>query len=67
MGVINKKAKTTNVYTITIEEIKELIAADLEIPVDEINISDIQKDTTDHMDRYPSQQFDGIKVIHKPN
>ncbi len=66
MGVINKKAKTTNVYTITIQEIKELIAADLEIPVDEISISYIQKDTTDHMDRYPSQKFDGINVTHRP-
>tara|TARA_R110000796_G_scaffold159388_3_gene276194 strand:- start:15700 stop:15903 length:204 start_codon:yes stop_codon:yes gene_type:complete len=66
MGIIKDNPSVVKTYQITIEQIKELIAKDLGIDPEEIHISDVQKNTTMHMDTYESYQFDGIQITHTP-
>lgn len=66
MGIIDKNPKVTKVYKVNMGQLKELIAKDLEVPVDEINVVDIQKDISGPMDQYSSKIFDGITITHKP-
>jgi hypothetical protein len=66
MGIINgENAQTTVEYKITLEQIKELIAKDLGVPVEQIRVDYKLEDTSDdRMGGYPSYGVTGVNVTH---
>lgn len=66
MGIIKDNPDVVKTYQISIEQLKQLIATDLNVPVNEISITSVDRDVSDPMDRYPCMVFDGLKVVHTP-
>lgn len=67
MGIINKNNKDiTTIYSLKPKQIKELIATDLGVPIDEIEIDFIIEEVGgDFMDRYPGHnEVTKISVKH---
>jgi hypothetical protein len=55
-------AKTTE-YTYSIEEIKNMICANLDVPQEAVTVTFIQTDVSDdRYDRYPTYKVTGVKV-----
>lgn len=62
-----KETTTVKNYTVSLETMAQLIAADLEVPVDEITVTYVEGDTGpgDPMDRYPAPRgIVSIRVTH---
>lgn len=66
MGIINgEDAKTTVEYKITLDQMKELIAKDLGVAVEQIRVDYKLEDTSnDRMGGYPSYSVTGVNVTH---
>jgi len=66
MGIINDNPDVVKTYQVTLDQLKELVAKDLNVLPEEISIDDVKKDISHPMDSYSSYAFDGIKVTHTP-
>lgn len=67
MGIINQNNKDITItYSLKPKQIKQLIADDLKVPIDEIEIDFIIEEVGgDMMDRYPGHnEVTKIKVTH---
>jgi len=66
MGIIKgENAQTTVEYKITLDQMKEIIAKDLGVPVEQIRVDYKLQDTSD--DRFgmsPSYNVTGVNVTH---
>lgn len=66
MSIIHKAATIRN-FDVSLDTMKQLIANDLEVPVEEITVTYVEGDTGpgDPMDRFPAPRgIVGIKVTH---
>lgn len=60
MGVLKSRKET---YEFSLDEIKKMIASDLEVPEEKVSVSYVQTDVSnDRMDRYPQYEVTSIKV-----
>lgn len=66
MGIINNET-VTKTYEINDNQLIQLIASDLNVPVDEISISYKQVDVSnERFDKFPIYKVSGVIVTHKP-
>jgi len=66
LGIINDNPDVVKTYEVTLHQLKELVAKNLNVSPEEISIDDVKKDVSHPMDNHSNYAFDGIKVTHTP-